>query len=301
MTKRDKMQHPVTEQSEALGNTPDVPTVDAGIVEAPKPAEAPETTVDNSLDWKAIGFDEGAKIEASLAEAGKACIDMLVNFAEKLKGYAPSQLLFLDGYGTARGDTRKSEAKAVFEAYGIAKAGNNEKLTGEQAVNEALITAKSDWGHREEGKPGKNAYANFIEACRLIRGKKAQGRSAGTSNAPTEKQLKEVVERVGKADASQAVQVMTLATQRIADLTKTQKMSPVTIIGQIRTLAQSLQNPEAYDLAICDFGKNVDEQAYVMLERHRKAEDETRTKKAEMAASKGIVPTPAEAELAKAA
>lgn len=281
-----KKQNAVEQPTEAIGNH-GTDVIEQPVLETPV---ATESNQDHSLDWKAVGFDEGAKIEASIAETSKACIDMLVNFAEKLKGYAPSQLLFLEGYGEARGDTRKSEAKAVFEAYGRAKADNNKALAGSQAVSEAVLQAKAD-------KLGKNAYADFIEACRLIRGKKAQGRSAGTQNAPTEKQLKEVVERVGKANATQAVQVLSEAVNRVTSL----KMNPLAVIRQIRTLAESLNKTETYDLAIVDFGKQIATLAFGMIERHENAEKEARARKAEADASKAVIPTPAEAALAKAA
>lgn len=233
------------------------------------------------VDWKATGRRDGQLLEQQEVDAKEGAIGLFVELAEKLvipshgdkEGeISPAGEAWLTGYGEARGKSRKSEAKAVFDA--CAK------------DLDATETAALEVVGKGVGKDSR--YTQFIDKCRDIRGRKAGGRKGGEKNSITPAQVDTSVKLTEKMDGTQAAQVMQAAALRVSSL----HMPDIMVVRQINTLAEGMRN-NSKEAVFVAFATKIADQAQKLLTRHQEELDKTLAKKSEAAESKGVVPTPA--------
>ena len=183
----------------------------------------------------------------------------------------PARDAWLKGFGSKLTPTKKSEAKAVFDAYSINQ--------------DATETASIEVVGQGVGKASR--YNAFIEKCRTIRGKSSRGRQPGDRKLSTA-QVKATLENVAKMSMSEAQQALSASVQRVASY----KLQDEAVIRQIGLMAESLEN-NTEDKAVKVFARKVQEHAVALLQRIQEALNEAKTKATEAKESKGIVPTPA--------
>jgi hypothetical protein len=230
-----------------------------------------------AVDWTATGANDGKTIDGAQVEIAQVLIVLLIERAKVLAGNDTAND-WLRGYGESRGNVRKSEAKAVIEAY----------AKEPEAVEIAAETVEG------QGVGKASRYSAFITKCREIRGIKGGGKPEGSKNGATAGQVEKAQETALKADGTQAVAIMQDAAKRVTELKMPEALIVASILNMVGKMAETSENPIFKEFAVA-----VQAQGNAAMQRHQKELDDAKAAKAAGEAGKGTVPTPAEAEAAK--
>lgn len=183
------------------------------------------------INWRACGKQDGAEVSSLLANAEGGMVKLLTQRAEELLGNAEAQADWLAGYAEgfnspAVGKVRKSEAKAVLEAWAI------HQHTRKVQIGQAATTAegtKIPAQYGDKVKSGKDwitdcgtDYHAVIKMARDVRGKVAGSGDGARARKLTDAQVQAFEEKLPMASASQAMEIAEKATHTIAKMVKSE-------------------------------------------------------------------------------
>lgn len=167
--------------------------------------------------YKGYGKQDAEGILSALNKVNGRAKDVLVKRAIEFAANAETIKDYLEGFGEVMGQTRKSEAKAVFDAFG---------------VNAEIATAKAQ---------EIQDYASFITECREIRGVQSRAPAARAIKV-TDKQVSEIMAKIPAMKAETAEKVVKAAMLQLVETAKDQW--ELAILVQIQSLSEKLRSSE---------------------------------------------------------
>lgn len=186
--------------------------------------DLPKDKIDS---WLAEGKKMGLKASNLIGKGEAFARDVLIVYGQHLAGNEGAGD-FLTGYASgwanpATGKVRKSEAKAVFDAFAMGEQ-DRELVQGTDETTKELVKETrtiSEWLEGHEGVKGYEGYGGLIKMAKRLRGP-ASGQGAGGGRAPTVKftdqQFEDVKSRIPAANANQAMTLAEMATKQLTKL-----------------------------------------------------------------------------------
>lgn len=179
--------------------------------------------------WLALGKTEGGNVQALIGKGESYARDVLLVYGEYLKGEEASRTDFLTGYASgwsnpATGKVRKSEAKAVFDAFSMHDA-QRELVVGYDKEKKLPIKESrtiGEWLKMHGEVAGHGGYMGLVKLAKTLRGAASgQGAGGGASKRTqvmTDLQHKEITEKLAVANSHQAQDIVQKATAQLTRL-----------------------------------------------------------------------------------
>lgn len=177
--------------------------------------------------WLSQGKHEGARIQKQQAKADMLAADVLLTYGSWLAdaSYEASRNDFLTGYASGwtnpqTGKVRKSEAKAVFDAFVMGETERALVVGYDKEAKQPIKESReiSEWLMGHEELKGYEGYGGLIRLAKELRGP-ASGSGAGggakRKTVVTDKQQGEVEERIPLMNASQVTSTIEKAIGRV--------------------------------------------------------------------------------------
>lgn len=201
---------------------------------APKAREVNVKIPEKVDSWLALGKKEGNRVREATDKAEMLARDIVLTYGEHLctgsDGVGPSANDWLTGYASSWANVntakvRKSEAKAVFDAFAI---GNEVRsiVVGYNKETKEVIKEEhkvSEWLKQHAETKGYEGYPGLVRMAKEMRGAATgQGAGGGAGNrrrsVVTEKQSKEIEESIPLMNTQQATTVVEKATAQLTKL-----------------------------------------------------------------------------------
>lgn len=193
---------------------------------------------ENVQSWVEQGKKEGKAVAGLTARAERRAEATLIAYGLHFAAIAESDSElpaiandWLTGYAMGfdnpnTGKVRKSEAKAVLEAF-LRHDQQHERVKGVDATTKEIVKeskSAEEWLTGHNTVKGREGYAGLIAMAKEIRGKATGGQGAGggarRKTTVTDKQHGEIVENVALMNSGQAAQVVEKATAQLSKLPK---------------------------------------------------------------------------------
>lgn len=226
---------------------------------------------DHVKSWAEEGKKAGAFVRDAVITAEQSVMTMLLTIAGIIAG-TPSQEDFLTGYASAwankdTGKSRKSDARAVFEAYALKQdadkgeigdrpielivgyekdeKGDNKKDKDGNAIPIKVTKSAKDWlleYDPKEGHGSQDGFKGFLSLARLLRNsgdssRQSQGTSVSRRTKVTDTQFGGIVDSIPVMSATQAHKTVTEAAKVLAKLPNFEKV----MVAEMQMLCNQLK------------------------------------------------------------
>lgn len=178
------------------------------------------TKVSAGISYVGMGKKDATKIQAAILKGETSMRNTLYERGAEFEGIADRIDGWLKGFGEVMGKTKKSEARAVFEAMAY----DAEKLHLHKGDFNSWVKLAREIRNAAEGKNDPNAVASVI-----------------APKAATKKQADTVIDKIGTLNKVQTEAALSAA---LNQLPKVSKVWENTILTQIESLANQLKKSE---------------------------------------------------------